>query len=56
VNNAGILDPKDGPPSTADLDAIRRVFEVKFFGTLAVTQAMLPLVRKAPRSASCSEV
>ncbi len=48
VNNAGILDPKDGPPSTADLDAIRRVFEVNFFGTLAVTQAMLPLVRKAP--------
>ena len=48
VNNAGILDPKDGPPSTAELDAIRRVFEVNFFGTLAVTQAMLPLVRKAP--------
>jgi NAD(P)-dependent dehydrogenase (short-subunit alcohol dehydrogenase family) len=48
VNNAGILDPKDGPPSSADLDAIRRVFEVNFFGTLAVTQAMLPLVRKAP--------
>jgi NAD(P)-dependent dehydrogenase (short-subunit alcohol dehydrogenase family) len=47
VNNAGISDPGDGPPSKASLDAVRRVFETNYFGSLAVTQAMLPLVRKS---------
>ena len=47
VNNAGIVDGDDGPPSSADLDAVRRVFDVNFFGTLAVTKAMLPLIRKS---------
>ena len=47
VNNAGIVDGEDGPPSSADLDAVRLVFDVNFFGTLAVTKAMLPLIRKA---------
>jgi len=47
VNNAGIVDGDDGPPSSADLGAMRRVFDVNFFGTLAVTKAMLPLIRKA---------
>lgn len=48
VNNAGIVAPGDGPPSVAQADAVRRVLDVNFFGVLAVTQAMLPLVRKAP--------
>ncbi len=48
INNAGIAEGADGPPSTASLEAVRRVFETNLFGTLAVTQAMLPLVRKAP--------
>jgi NAD(P)-dependent dehydrogenase (short-subunit alcohol dehydrogenase family) len=47
VNNAAILDPADGPPSSADLNSVRRVMETNFFGTLAVTQALLPLLRKA---------
>jgi NAD(P)-dependent dehydrogenase (short-subunit alcohol dehydrogenase family) len=47
VNNAGINDPGDGPPGTADLSAVRRVMETNFYGTLAVTQAMLPLLRKS---------
>jgi NAD(P)-dependent dehydrogenase (short-subunit alcohol dehydrogenase family) len=47
VNNAGIVDGDDGPPSSADLDAARGVFDVNFFGTLAVTKAMLPLIRKS---------
>jgi NAD(P)-dependent dehydrogenase (short-subunit alcohol dehydrogenase family) len=47
VNNAGVLDKGDGPPSVADPDAVRRVLDVNFFGVLAVTQAMLPLVRNA---------
>ncbi|MGV0818808.1 SDR family oxidoreductase [Martelella sp. AMO21009] len=48
VNNAGIFDFSDAPPSSASFDAVRQTMEVNFFGTLAVTQAMLPLLRKAP--------
>jgi NAD(P)-dependent dehydrogenase (short-subunit alcohol dehydrogenase family) len=47
VNNAGMGDRADGPPGSASLDAVRRTFEVNFFGTLAVTQAMLPLLRRS---------
>ena len=47
VNNAGIVAKGDGAPSVADPKAVREVFEVNFFGVLAVTQAMLPLVRKS---------
>jgi len=48
VNNAGIVDGADGPPSLAGPDAVRRIMDTNFIGTLAVTQAMLPLLRKAP--------
>lgn len=48
VNNAGIFDFGDAAPGKAALDAVRRVMEVNFIGTLAVTQAMLPLLRAAP--------
>ena len=48
VNNAAILDSADGPPGAVDLAIVRRVMETNFFGTLAVTQAMLPLLRAAP--------
>ncbi|MFD1911285.1 SDR family NAD(P)-dependent oxidoreductase [Halodurantibacterium flavum] len=47
VNNAGIFDPGDGAPGAASIAAVRRVIEVNFIGALAVTQAMLPLLRKA---------
>ena len=47
VNNAGINDPQDGLPSVAGLEAVERVFRTNFLGALAVTQAMLPLLRKA---------
>ena len=47
VNNAGIVDWSDGVPSRASLQAVRRVMETNFFGALAVTQAMLPLLRKS---------
>ena len=46
VNNAGIAVAGDGPPTTAAIDAVRRVFDTNFFGTLAVTQAMVPLLRR----------
>jgi NAD(P)-dependent dehydrogenase (short-subunit alcohol dehydrogenase family) len=47
VNNAGIVDSQDGPPSRARLDAVERVMQTNFIGTVAVTQAMLPLIRKS---------
>jgi NAD(P)-dependent dehydrogenase (short-subunit alcohol dehydrogenase family) len=48
VNNAGIVDAADGPPSTSSVESARRIMDTNFVGTLAVTQAMLPLLRKAP--------
>lgn len=47
VNNAGIATEGDGPPSISKLDAIETTFRTNFFGTVIVTQAMLPLLRKA---------
>jgi NAD(P)-dependent dehydrogenase (short-subunit alcohol dehydrogenase family) len=44
VNNAGIA--VTGPLEFIDLDRVRRQFEVNFFGQLAVTQAMLPALRR----------
>jgi NAD(P)-dependent dehydrogenase (short-subunit alcohol dehydrogenase family) len=48
VNNAGIFDFSDAPPSSASIEAVRRVMDINFIGALAVTQAMLPLLKKAP--------
>jgi NAD(P)-dependent dehydrogenase (short-subunit alcohol dehydrogenase family) len=47
VNNAGIMDTADGPPSTANVEAVQRIMETNFLGTLSVTQAMLPHLRNA---------
>jgi NAD(P)-dependent dehydrogenase (short-subunit alcohol dehydrogenase family) len=46
VNNAGIADPHDGPPSRANADAVERV-RTNFLGVVATAQAMLPLLRKS---------
>ncbi len=60
VNNAGISHagkpndpfPSEGPASglltVASLEDIRSVYETNVFGVIAVTQAMLPLLREAP--------
>lgn len=59
VNNAGVSRPgkSDDPfPSnfdfnsllTASMGDIREVWEINVFGVIAVTQAMLPLLRNAP--------
>ena len=45
VNNAGIVVP--GPLEFLPIDDLRLQFEVNFFGALAVTQAFLPMLRKA---------
>jgi NAD(P)-dependent dehydrogenase (short-subunit alcohol dehydrogenase family) len=47
VNNAGIADQADGPPSKAGIDAIDKVMKINFVGAVSVTQAMLPLIRKS---------
>jgi NAD(P)-dependent dehydrogenase (short-subunit alcohol dehydrogenase family) len=47
VNNAGIARGA-APPSAIGLTAVREVFDTNVFGVMAVTQAMLPLLRAAP--------
>lgn len=47
INNAGIIVPGDGMPTQASVDAVRRTFDTNVFGTIEVTQAMLPLLRKS---------
>jgi NAD(P)-dependent dehydrogenase (short-subunit alcohol dehydrogenase family) len=59
VNNAAISNAakpgssfedivKAGKPSVASLDEVRAIFETNVFGVLAITQAVLPLLREAP--------
>lgn len=60
INNAAISNTRMQPgesveeyskstrPSNVSLDEVRSVFETNVFGMLAVTQAMLPLLREAP--------
>ncbi len=60
VNNAAISNTSKRPeqsveeysrlnrPSTVSLDEVRAIWETNVFGTLAVYQAMLPLLRQAP--------
>lgn len=47
VNNAAIVDAADGPPTLSSPEAVRRIMDTNFVGTLAVTQAMLPLLRNS---------
>jgi NAD(P)-dependent dehydrogenase (short-subunit alcohol dehydrogenase family) len=48
INNAAIkLEWHPSPPSAASLSLVRQTFETNVFGTMAVIQAMLPLLRKA---------
>ncbi len=46
VNNAGIGD-FGAKPSGADLAKVREVYDTNVFGPMAMTQAMLPLLRKS---------
>lgn len=47
VNNAGVNLRGDGLPGTADMEAVRKIFDTNFFGALSVAQTMLPLLRKS---------
>lgn len=48
VNNAGLIHDRSLKPSNTPIDTVREVFEANFFGLIAVTQAMLPLLRQSP--------
>lgn len=48
INNAGISLGGATPPSQLQLSEIRATFDTNFFGTVAVTQAMLPLLLQSP--------
>jgi NAD(P)-dependent dehydrogenase (short-subunit alcohol dehydrogenase family) len=47
VNNAGIAREWGSKPSNADLAVVREIYETNLFGPIAMTQAMLPLLRRA---------
>jgi NAD(P)-dependent dehydrogenase (short-subunit alcohol dehydrogenase family) len=47
VNNAGIIHDRSLKPSNTPIDTIREVFDANFFGLIAITQAMLPLLSKS---------
>jgi NAD(P)-dependent dehydrogenase (short-subunit alcohol dehydrogenase family) len=49
VNNAGIA-VGGGLPSETSLDALREVLETNVLGVITVTNAMLPLLRRAARA------
>lgn len=47
VNNAGIALDLAQKPSEVDSQTLRKTFDVNFFGTIAITQTLLPLIRKS---------
>ncbi|GAB1821120.1 SDR family oxidoreductase [Herbidospora sp. RD11066] len=48
VNNAGTLHPADGAgPSSTPVSAVRETLETNVIGVIAVTNAMLPLLRRS---------
>jgi NAD(P)-dependent dehydrogenase (short-subunit alcohol dehydrogenase family) len=50
INNAGISSKGDGPPSKVHIEAVEVVMHTNFVGTVAVTQAMLPLLQRAGKA------
>jgi NAD(P)-dependent dehydrogenase (short-subunit alcohol dehydrogenase family) len=47
VNNAGMIADRNLKPSEVPLEVIRRTFETNFFSVIALTQELLPLLRKS---------
>ncbi len=50
INNAAIASQGDGPPSTVDVKAVAKSMHTNFIGTVAVTQALLPLLQAAGKA------
>jgi NAD(P)-dependent dehydrogenase (short-subunit alcohol dehydrogenase family) len=49
VNNAGVANELAVAPSLTVVDDLRRVYETNVFGVVAMTNAMLPLLRRSDR-------
>jgi NAD(P)-dependent dehydrogenase (short-subunit alcohol dehydrogenase family) len=47
VNNAAVALDMNQKPSEVDMQMLRKTFDTNFFGVIAVTQALLPLIRKS---------
>jgi NAD(P)-dependent dehydrogenase (short-subunit alcohol dehydrogenase family) len=47
VNNAGISSRFRGAPSEVTVDQMREVYDTNVFGVMAVTNEMLPLLRRS---------
>ena len=47
VNNAGTVLDRGVPTSEVSDDILRRTFDLNFFSTVALTQKLLPLIRKS---------
>lgn len=47
INNAGTILDRGVDSSEVSLDLLRRTFEVNFFSLVALTQELLPLIRKS---------
>jgi NAD(P)-dependent dehydrogenase (short-subunit alcohol dehydrogenase family) len=50
INNAAIAGVGDGPPSKVSIDALEAVMKTNYVGSVAVTQAMLPLLQTAGKA------
>jgi NAD(P)-dependent dehydrogenase (short-subunit alcohol dehydrogenase family) len=51
INNAGVSKEAFGTPNNASSvakEVLRETFETNFFGTIELTQVLLPLIKKAP--------
>nr|AEE65483.1 short-chain dehydrogenase/reductase SDR [uncultured bacterium BAC AB649/1850] len=48
VNNAGVAGRDDGTPSGTTVADLREVYDTNVFAVVAVTNAMLPLLRRSP--------
>ncbi len=47
VNNAAITRDQSRPPGEMPVTAVREVYDTNVFGVIAVTNAMLPLLRRS---------
>ena len=48
VNNAGVMPDGGSTPSTVSVDQLRQTFETNYFALVALTQELLPLIKKSP--------
>ena len=50
INNAAIAGKADGPPSKVNIETVKAAMQTNYVGTVAVTQAMLPLLQHAGKT------